>query len=436
MQAIKAEMEERNITAKFLGLHEYFKDFSTEEIDERRLVDDIKEINPTLAVMVICYSQILHLRFLLEGAGIFSEVRINRDICLLSKGQILTMSETQKKFLQTMAQPENIEKRLVRIEGQVGSGKTILGIEVLKMKLSHYIRSYGLNSKEGKQQLKVIVSFANSCHILKTRVEQELHEDIGNHSTFEVQRIRTGNHLKKIIRLEGLEKNFRKIILLLDECSADNMPYLHDMLEQSHGDNIDCILCLDYYGLGYGNCDYVDMGYEGKEYVDISSSPEELIECVSIDKNKVSCRMLQCQRSSQQILDLANFIIRHGDKHHSTTPNIKSRNSFNGEIPTWLEIANEKEFVQYAKLVLSSLKDVLFIYESREDCPKIIRQHCSTMNWICTQSDKIRGSEASVVIYYVPQDVPRYSIFDVPEFCYECLTRAKHQLIIVTTVKK
>ena len=130
MQAIKAEMEERNITAKFLGLHEYFKDFSTEEIDERRLVDDIKEINPTLAVMVICYSQILHLRFLLEGAGIFSEVRINRDICLLSKGQILTMSETQKKFLQTMAHPENIEKRLVRIEGQVGSGKTILGIEV------------------------------------------------------------------------------------------------------------------------------------------------------------------------------------------------------------------------------------------------------------------------------------------------------------------
>ena len=64
-------MEERNITAKFLGLHEYFKDFSTEEIDERRLVDDIKEINPSIVVMVICYSQILCLRFLLEVQASF-----------------------------------------------------------------------------------------------------------------------------------------------------------------------------------------------------------------------------------------------------------------------------------------------------------------------------------------------------------------------------
>ena len=66
MQAIKAEMKKRNIKAKFLGIHEYFKDYSTKEIDERRLVDDIKEINPSMVVMVICYSQILCLRFLLE----------------------------------------------------------------------------------------------------------------------------------------------------------------------------------------------------------------------------------------------------------------------------------------------------------------------------------------------------------------------------------
>ena len=140
MQAIKSEMKKRNIKAKFLGIHEYFKDYITKEINERRLVDDVKKINPSMVVMVICYSQILHLRFLLEGSGIFSEVRLNRDLCLQSKGQILTLTKTQKKFLQTLSQRENIEKKLVRIEGQVGSGKTLIGIEAMKMKIAHYIR--------------------------------------------------------------------------------------------------------------------------------------------------------------------------------------------------------------------------------------------------------------------------------------------------------
>ena len=113
MQDIKLEMSKRKIKLKFLGIHQYFfKDESSKAIDEERLVNDIKEINASMIVMVICYSQILHLRFLLEGAGILAEVRLNREICLQSKGQIFTLSKTQKEFLQTLSQPENIEKKL------------------------------------------------------------------------------------------------------------------------------------------------------------------------------------------------------------------------------------------------------------------------------------------------------------------------------------
>ena len=188
MQAIKLEMIERNIKAEFLGIHEYYKDETTKDINEENLVDDIKKINPSMVVMVICYSQILHLRFLLEGAGIFSEVRLNRDLCLQSKGQILTLSETQKKFLQTLSRPENIEKKLVRIEGQVGSGKTLIGIEALKMKIAHYIRKYGWNATESKDKLRVLVIFGGwgDCEVVKTSLEKELLEDIGNQSFIEV----------------------------------------------------------------------------------------------------------------------------------------------------------------------------------------------------------------------------------------------------------
>ena len=213
MKAIKLEMIERNIKAKFLGIHEYYKDETTKDINEENLVDDIKKINPSMVVMVICYSQILHLRFLLEGAGIFSEVRLNRDLCLQSKGQILTLSETQKKFLQTLSQPENIEKKLVRIEGQVGSGKTLIGIKALKMKIAHYIRKYGWNATESKDKLRVLVIFGGfgDCAELKTSVEKELLEDIGNQSFVEVYNVRIHKETwKKLSQINDTTDNSKR----------------------------------------------------------------------------------------------------------------------------------------------------------------------------------------------------------------------------------
>ena len=90
--------------------------------------------------------------------GLFSEARINRDLNILSKGKILTLNETQKKFIQTVAQPENIEKKIVHIEGKVGSGKTLLGIEIVKMKLNHYFRKYNLSVNDLENKLKVSIT--------------------------------------------------------------------------------------------------------------------------------------------------------------------------------------------------------------------------------------------------------------------------------------
>ena len=111
-------MEKRNIKREFLAVPDYYINEDKKEIDEDKFIKDIETINATMVAMVICYSQLLDLKFLLESKGIFSETRMNRDICLQSRGQILTMSGTQKKFLQTMAQPENIEKDVL-IEGSV-----------------------------------------------------------------------------------------------------------------------------------------------------------------------------------------------------------------------------------------------------------------------------------------------------------------------------
>ena len=146
---LQKDKEDQNIKFEYLDLFKFVED---NKLNEDAVLLEINRINAQMTLMVICYSNTLDLKFLLEEKGLFSEARINRDLNILSKGKILTLNETQKKFIQTVAQPENIEKKIVRIEGKVGSGKTLLGTEIVKMKLAHYIRKYNL-----QQKIKVII---------------------------------------------------------------------------------------------------------------------------------------------------------------------------------------------------------------------------------------------------------------------------------------
>ena len=141
---------------------DFINDRETNTLDEDRIVSEIRLINPQMTVMVICYSHFLDLKSLLERAGLFPTLRINRDLNILSRGQILTMNDAQKEFIETFTLKENIEKNVV-ISGPVGSGKTIMGLEALKMKQSHYMKKYGLTASECKSKFRVIIGICAKC---------------------------------------------------------------------------------------------------------------------------------------------------------------------------------------------------------------------------------------------------------------------------------
>ena len=71
---------------EFLAVPDYFINEETKEIDKASLVSKIKSISPQITIMMICYSQLLDLKSLLEGTGLFAEQRINRDLNILSNG--------------------------------------------------------------------------------------------------------------------------------------------------------------------------------------------------------------------------------------------------------------------------------------------------------------------------------------------------------------
>jgi len=159
--------------------------------------------------------------------------------------------------------------------------------------------------------------------------------------------------------------------------------------------DVDYIYCLDYYD---------------SKAVKTNSQPLE------VNETTISCNLVQRQRSSQQILDLADYSNMH---YFDPIRRWNSGKSFSSDIPIWVEISDPKAFFNYFKGKFES-DDVMLIH-TRPPNLNDIEAFSTEQKWRCTEWMNVSGSEASVTILY-----------DLDFFTYEHLTRAKTQLIIVT----
>ena len=221
MLHILQELEEKEKEPKKCKLDttQCFKNEDTKhvkEIDKKSLVSKIRSIKPQMTFMVICYSEINDLNFLLEGYGIFAEMRMNRDLNILSNGQILTMNDVQKEFIQTIGHEDHVEKDFI-LRGPVGSGKTILGLEAIKIKKSHY--KYGISSSDFKNQLRVIVLIGWSTDENQLKQQLEMSEN-NSDCTLEIQTESLSPHVKsltKIFQANESYKSYLYTIIMMDE---------------------------------------------------------------------------------------------------------------------------------------------------------------------------------------------------------------------------
>ena len=154
-------------------------------------------------------------------------------------------------------------------------------------------------------------------------------------------------------------------------------------------------------------------------YGDQAAQPH--LQALEVTDTTVSCILAERQRSSQQILDLADYLKMH---YKHPVRRYDSQNSFSSEIPIWIELTNSKSSFNYFKDKFLN-KDVMLIWDSsnkkKPSNLSVIEELCRERRWRCTTNRNVRGSEASVTILY-----------DFDSFDYEFLTRAKVQLVIVT----
>ena len=154
---------------------------------------------------------------------------------------------------------------------------------------------------------------------------------------------------------------------------------------------------------------------EPKNAFQINSKPLEVTDTT------ISCNLEQSQRSSQQILDLADYL----QMHQLQFPPIRKWNSgksFSTDIPLWVELSNPNSFMDYFKDMFES-DDVMLIWDSWNEPFNLndIEEFCSEKKWRCSESENVKGSEAFVTIMY-----------DFDNFSYQHFTRARTQLVIVT----
>ena len=170
-----------------------------------------------MTLMIICYSQILELKFLLEGAGLFAEMRMNRDLNILSNGQILTMNNVQKEFIQTIAHEDHVEKEVI-VTGPVGSGKTLLGLEAINIKKSHYKKKYGISSSDCKSKLRVIILINTGMEENQLKAQLEMS---GSHSDCALDIVTEfypdSEKLTWTFQSDDNYKSFSHTLILLDE---------------------------------------------------------------------------------------------------------------------------------------------------------------------------------------------------------------------------
>ena len=145
---------------------------------------------------------------------------------------------------------------------------------------------------------------------------------------------------------------------------------------------------------------------------------EANVQPFEVTDTTISCNLEQRQRSSQQILDLADYLWMH-QTTYAPIRRWNSGKSFSSEVPLWVELVSPKSFFDYFKDKFES-DDVMLLYNNQYNLNDI-EEFCREQKWRCTERRNVKGSEASITILY-----------DLYGFDYEFLTRAKTQLVIVT----
>jgi hypothetical protein len=107
------------------------------ELDLDKLTEAVKSLDPTVILLAFCWSEKSELNDVLRSAGIYTGMILREERAQIIESRHVELDEGQKEVIRTVAEKK---PRNIFLWGSSGSGKTLLLIEALLMKISQYRR--------------------------------------------------------------------------------------------------------------------------------------------------------------------------------------------------------------------------------------------------------------------------------------------------------
>ena len=453
---MQKDLEETKLTSnpkpdiKVIDANDYLEVDRKSLKNENGFLEEIANFKPHIFSFVSCYSYVSMLKTCLEKTGIFSKLRLERNLITATKGRVISLDEQQKDILMKIAEPGNIQTKSLVIQGPEGSGKTLLGLEAAKMMINHHFNEMGLLAKKDKDKIRVIFS---ACFKRKEEVGllmQQFKEELSDHwkqlcdifyEPIEAQEVqnpkdfyKAGKQIQEILKsLEAKKKTtkqYKKNIIVIDELNPEFE--VTDWSVYMPQRSFQVIFCLKYA--------FDDQKIKNKRKTDVASGSASagsyatapFSEGITLFQHVIVGKLQKGHRCSNQIRRLVYYLLIHSPDYERRYL-LKDFNqgfhydSFDAKYcPFWIEMKNVHVFIAHAKAenLHGADSDVMLIFDpdvNPEDLPKL-KSFCQSMGWKCKAESDIVGAEASTVI-----------IYDLQELHFEAFTRAINSLIIITT---
>ena len=147
------------------------------------------------------------------------------------------------------------------------------------------------------------------------------------------------------------------------------------------------------------------------------------------NSNTLICVLDKRLRCSNEIIALVFYLMIHSKNSSSLKSFEHSLDSFNGDVPVWLDLEDVEDFINFAKNTYHdgsnpvTAESVMVIYDPNDNQFSLqpLVKYCLDKEWPCHPCTSIVGSEALTVILY-----------NLKEFHFESFTRATTNLISIT----
>ena len=500
-QAVSEDQRKKSITFKFLDVKKFYLDENTKAINEEALTMKIREINPHIVVLAICFSKTLHLKFVLESKAIFSQMRMQRDLNLISKGKVLTLDQTQSDLLIEISKDENNLKTVV-ISGPEGSGKSLLAVEATKMKIYSLLKKHSSSDNvkirvvlcaayQGDNRVPVLFKFLkeelnafenekycsieikpladlsfNNVEDFQSKIQKELSIDppiytrkenilftklLPKGTEEETKPERPSNPGPTVpkqqlsnYQIQGQEMASKSKIrkpeeTMLPQQTTDlNIPVPNLNKDSEAGKEVQkdkkhTIVLLDEVLPKFDLHQWRHLHSDSNaEYVvairhtfSQSLFETERLRGVSTleNSNTLVCVLDKRLRCSNEIIALIFYLMIHSKDNSSLKSFEHSLDSFNGDVPIWLDVEDVEDFIYFANTNPIETESVMVIYDPKDDdfLLQPVTKLCSEKKWPCHPCTSIVGSEATTVFLY-----------NLKDFHFESFTRVTTDLIIIT----